>query len=429
MAAEGRETLAAQLELAPKQFEAYRDLAPQYDEVDIQRLGRSLFGADYQGGRGLLDVNADITARSAQQNRDANTAQRAADVADAQQYGSQVQGLVRELNPDLYRAIDMMGQRAGQPTLGSAAERQLGNMAFAGTPTTSIRDVGTGTVRAPRGDAALGFAERQALQAPTGPGTLQTRLEAQAADELARGGDLSGDELRRIQQDTRGAYAARGLYDSNQAIGAEILNTDSARRGRLNEARSFASGVDQQGFGQRQTAAANAIGNALGVSGARQGYAGQGLQAQLANQATGLAAQSTNQQADLARNQLGLAGQAQQFGQLQAAAGLEAGRRQEDVANQNRYLGALQSTQFDPFQGVLGRQSVNQGTNAALMGSGQGITSANSATTQGMFNPWNSYSSDLYNTNFNAQANANIATANNNAALMSAGIGAVGSAL
>ena len=85
-------------------------------------------------------------------------------------------------------------------------------------------------------------------------------------------------------------------------------------------------------------------------------------------------------------------------------------------------VGQDQSTSVDPFQAILGRSS------NAVAGAGGAMQQAGSSAAGGpsLFNPWNSYSSDLYNTNYNANAAAGIANANNSTALQAAGISAVG---
>lgn len=112
---------------------------------------------------------------------------------------------------------------------------------------------------------------------------LQQQQQGIAGSLLAQGGRLGAQDLSDIEQDTRAGFAARGLYDSNQAIGAEILNKDAARRARLKENLGIAQGVDAAG--QQQLGAGRNF--ALGVQGQGQGLsqfnAGQGNQVNLAN--------------------------------------------------------------------------------------------------------------------------------------------------
>ena len=54
-----------------------------------------------------------------------------------------------------------------------------------------------------------------------------------------------------VDQRSRSAFADRGLVRSNPAIVAEVMNRDAAQRGRLNERRGFAAGVNQQLMGEQ----------------------------------------------------------------------------------------------------------------------------------------------------------------------------------
>jgi hypothetical protein len=158
---------------------------------------------------------------------------------------------------------------------------------------------------------------------------LLTSLNQQAQDALARGGQLTPEEIGQLSQSARARFAASGLVNGNQAIGAELLSRDAATRQRLAAAQALATGV-------------------------------QGLN----TQQTGLVQQGTN---------------------------------------------VLRNALPDPFQTVLGRPS-----NTSIMPVNQ------------LFNPTNPYFQDLYNTNYNAQAAANIAGANNNAAITGAVIKSIG---
>ena len=83
-----------------------------------------------------------------------------------------------------------------------------------------------------------------------GPSAISQALQQSALDELALGGRLSADEARMVDQRSRSAFADRGLVRSNPAIVAEVMNRDAAQRGRLNERRGFAAGVNQQLMGE-----------------------------------------------------------------------------------------------------------------------------------------------------------------------------------
>lgn len=80
-------------------------------------------------------------------------------------------------------------------------------------------------------------------------GLLNT-LNDQAAAGLAAGGNLTPEEERANTQATRTAFADRGTLMGNNAIGAELLNRDAARRQRLQQAQSLAGGVQTMNQGQ-----------------------------------------------------------------------------------------------------------------------------------------------------------------------------------
>ena len=101
--------------------------------------------------------------------------------------------------------------------------------------------------------------------------------------------------------------------------------------------------------------------------------------------------------------------------------------RQGEALRQARFQRAAQvaginaATGGDPFMALLGRPSQSFG----MM---QGLGAQASGYNPGMlFNPESGYAQDVYNTNYNASAAAKIAAANNQAALIGAGIEAFGS--
>jgi len=82
-------------------------------------------------------------------------------------------------------------------------------------------------------------------------------------------------------------------------------------------------------------------------------------------------------------------------------------------------VGINQATSADPFQAILNR-SVNSGAAGQAMG-GAAQMGQGGAT---MFDPFSAYGSDVANTNYNADAAARIAGANNDAAVVAGGLSA-----
>lgn len=436
------DSLAVQLRYAPDVYAANAQFLPQYAQL-----------ATNVAGQVLPDLQ--------QQQSTANTAQRTADIADVRNLGASALEAWRTANPQLVDAqgrlsesIDTAG-RAGTPQVG-AHEANAPELVDA-VPTSAARVGPAATAAAPTLGRAAGLRAATArapgllrsLEADAGANLgqvspLQLRLQQQAMEML--GSDLSPAELAKVQQDTRAAYAARGLYDSNQAIGAEILNTDSARRQRQLENAGFAQGVDASGQQQLQgnrAYAGSVTGMGLNQS---QFNAGQRQQANLAN--TGaqnqfdLARFSTaaglnqfnagalnslaalqgqfDQQANLtnadAANRFALSRYGTEAGlsQFNAGQGLQADQfnagltlqnRQQNIANLYNLANQYASTAQDPYQMVLNRSGAPAA--AGAVSSGAGPT---------MFDPFNAGIASIYAGNQANQWAGAINQANNNAA-------------
>ena len=96
-------------------------------------------------------------------------------------------------------------------------------------------------------------------------------------------------------------------------------------------------------------------------------------------------------------------------------------RRKGDAAGA---VGLSQNVYGDPFMAILGRGSNAGAASHALVGQAGGVSAGAGPR---LFNPESGYASDVYNTNYNAEAAARISAANNRSALIGAGIGAMGS--
>lgn len=383
----GADTLETQLRLAPDVFAANAQYLPQYVDLAMQVSGQAL--------PGLLA-----------QQQQANSAQRSADIADVRNLAPAALEAWRAANPDLVAAQGALADRIastaakGAPTVGrySAAAPALGNASMvrastAGTPGLYNR------------------LEASAAGALDTVSPLQLELQKQAMEQL--GADLSPEQLAKVQQDTRSAYAARGLYDSNQAIGAEILNTDAARAARRSAAQQFAMGVDAAG--QQQIAANRSYAGSVAGMGINQNQfnASQRQQANLSNQSAtnqyGLARYGTEAGLNQFNAQMGLSAD-----QINAQLGMQAD--QQAIANYFNLANQYAATAQDPYQLVLGRSGAPAA--AAGLASSAGPT---------MFDPFNPAITSIYAGNTANQLAANTATANNAAAVTGGGLSALGS--
>lgn len=88
------------------------------------------------------------------------------------------------------------------------------------------------------------------LQSRQQDSPLLAALNQGAQSALASGGQLSQDDIRNLQQQTRSGFADRGNLMGNQALGAELLSRDAAVRQRMGAAQQFAGNV--QGLNQQQ---------------------------------------------------------------------------------------------------------------------------------------------------------------------------------
>jgi hypothetical protein len=259
----------------------------------------------------------------------------------------------------------------------------------------------------------------------------QRRQFAQGVDATGFGQRQAGLQSALGVSDASRGYAGLGLSAQQTNIGAQMQGNQLNLQGQMaNQGTSLAA---QQANQQRdlamnaqrfQAAQANQqAGITTGLANQQMGYntglanAQMLMQGQLANQSAGMQGQLANQSA-------GLQAQGMNTSAGQFLAGL--GNQQGQVGFNNLLAASQQraSTAFDPFS-VLATSS-NQGTNAGLFNAGYGISSPASAATRNQFDPFNAYASDLFNTNYNSQAAANISAGNNSAALLGAGIGAVG---
>jgi hypothetical protein len=273
--------------LGPGIYGNYAQYAGLYGNADLANYGAML------GNIG--QYNNQLTGFANQQTASGNTALRSGNVSDAQNLGGQALGLLQQLNPNMYSALNRTNTQAG--TAGA-------------------------------------------------PSDIQMMLEQQAREGLGLGTGLSQEDVRNAQQAAREAWSARGLVNSNGAIGAEILNRDSLGRQRLAERQGLAAAVDQQGFNQRQQGFGNSMQNSLL--------------------------------------------------QMQGA--------------------------FNPFTTITSANTTNQGNNQQLFGQGAGFSSGafGNQNVNELVNPFNPYSQDVYNSNYNAANARYIAQGNNAAALAGA---------
>jgi len=225
--------------------------------------------------QGLAGANAESTRQAAQQTRDANRLLRENNLQDVENNYQKALGLRRDANQGLYSSLDQYTQQA------------------------------------------------------------QAQSAADQA-RIAQAGVLSREDTRDAQQAAREAWAARGMVNSEGAVGSEILNRDALIRQRQNEARAYG---------------------------------------------------------------------------------------QQSSGNLYNAVGANTANVFDPMNAILGQQygmqTNNMGSNAQLFNQGAALSSGGLGNqyAQNVFNPFSTYSNDVYGTNINAYYADQIAKRNNAAAI------------
>jgi hypothetical protein len=102
---ETRDTLQAEVELAPQRYAAEAQYRPLYNQLDLQSLNDVLYGAG--GRRGLLDIyEKDIAPGMSAVERQSQDLQRQADIGAVEKYGPRATAAMRAVNPEQTRLLD-----------------------------------------------------------------------------------------------------------------------------------------------------------------------------------------------------------------------------------------------------------------------------------------------------------------------------------
>lgn len=226
-AAEGADTLRAQVQLAPEQFAAEQTYRPQYAALNRRILSESINGTG-AGDPGYLKMMSDALPQISAQQRATASAQREADIADVTRLGPAATAAYRAANPQQTALVDAMNSEA---TSGLAAG--------AGLDPSLRREVTQGTRQ--------GFADRGMGQGPadiyaeaTTRGAAGEQLRQQ---RFARAGQVVGinqatsaDPFQTILNrpaNSGAASAAMGAAGALGAGGATMFDPFSAYGGDL----------------------------------------------------------------------------------------------------------------------------------------------------------------------------------------------------
>lgn len=186
---ETRDTLQAQVDLAPQIYASESVYKPKYAQMDTEILRNQV-----AGDQGLLNLfETEVYPRTSKLEAGASAYQREADISDVERLGPRATAAFRAANPQQTELTDALNQEA---------------------------------------------------MTGVGPTDIEAELQAQAMDDLKRKGRLSDEEMRAADQQIRGIFSQRGMMQSNPAIFSEALNRSDLTQKRLGQARAFGLDVD-----------------------------------------------------------------------------------------------------------------------------------------------------------------------------------------
>lgn len=267
-------------------LESEQTYRPEYNKLELADINQLMYGSE--GQQGYMGLAADAARQSGALDAEMLSKQRAADIGDVEALGGRASAAFMNANPALRAALERAQGLGASQTGGAVQQGALGQQLYSN---------------------ALGAG---------GLGAAGTTLD-QRAQQLAQStGQLSPDEMRKLQQSSRAAFSARGMDMSNASIGAEAFSRLANERLRMQEDLAMAAQLNQ----------------------GSQAELGANRQFQMGVQGADIARQGGNMQL-----------QSQMLGQDRNYA-LALAQAQQSVAS-------------DPFQAILGRPSQAQATGNA----------------------------------------------------------------
>jgi hypothetical protein len=273
-----RDTLQAQVDLAPQQYASEATYQPLYTDLALSNLNSLLYGTP--GGQETYQQT--ITADRAGwygpdgQYLGSDRYQYYTPGSQAPQRAPGLGGLVQAMNPNVTSGGTQQVPE-GVRWLGKGGTMQVTGTRTR-TPQTGLLELMQGAQASQRAaDIAdvmtLGPQAREALLAANPESAaLLAKLNAQANAGLDAGSSLTPEEQRAMQQASRAAFAARGMGGSNSAITDELLRQFDLGQQLLRQRQAFAQSVlanNQQLLGdpfmQILGRGSNAVGQAQGV--------------------------------------------------------------------------------------------------------------------------------------------------------------------
>jgi hypothetical protein len=216
---ETRDTLQAQIDLMPQRYAAESQYGPQFAQLQSQILRTALLG-----DQGLLSTLEEVQPRFAAMNRDAQAAQREADLADVARLGPQAVAALRSADPQQKALVD---------TLNAQAQQEL---AAGSGLTPGLEQQVTQQVRASQASRGLGFGLPDAVTEAFTLGdrgiALQRQRQAFAGDVARLNQATVGDPfLAILGRPSNAGAAAQGFLGQGQQqasmSGPRLFNPES----------------------------------------------------------------------------------------------------------------------------------------------------------------------------------------------------------
>ena len=342
----GADSLKTQIELAPQQFAAEAQFAPQYSQLYSGIMRDTLLGTANQPG--LLSTYSQAAPQMGDLQASMNTAQRQADIKDVTNLGTQAVQAFQQANPELMKLQGMATNQALNP-------QQMVSQ--------------------------LGMPQQfNAQMVGAGDNQLLGQLNQSVSQQLGLGGQLSPYEQAQAVNATQSQMNMYGRQNDPMAAAAAALNLDAVSQNRLMQRQQAASGVASQN--QQQ--------NALGL---QAGMANQqaGLGAAQFNAQTGLGYGTANQQAQLQNANFNQQQLMQAAGLLQSTSqdpyamilGRSSGVGQLAGMTQQASSMPTSTSNFNPFNQSI--MDIYAGNNANQLAASTASANASASMWGGMF--------------------------------------------
>ena len=406
--------------LQEKILQSEQTYRPQYAALNLADLNSYLRGTG--GQPGALEQSRIATESQNANQIAALSAQRGADIADVEQYGTRASDAFLNANPQLRASLEradalagpqqnqysnlLSAQLAQQPSRENIYAQQVRaaqmggpqQVGYSGINAAGIGQSALGAglqqggmdqLYASQGEQGLNQAGLEILNRKAGASAMQTRNAVQQARIASQARGRSGDMSSTYGEISARLAADLDLESRNLGLGSQLLNQGF---GMGQQRLGMAGNIYGQDLNRSQSNASMqqqaALANQQALMNAQQLNQAAGLTVGQANQQAMMQAQLANQQANLGASESNRANAQQQYQNYIQNLGQGSQLFNQGLAADRGYamglVGARQATASDPFQAILGR-----GSNASQMGMAQQQFAQGMAGQQGpqLFDP------------------------------------------